>query len=47
MTLTRDFDFTSASGPLTLKYHTWYDLEKDYDYVFLEASTMAAKPGRS
>jgi hypothetical protein len=39
MALTREFDFTNASGPLTLKYRTWYDLEKDYDYVFLEAST--------
>jgi immune inhibitor A len=39
MTLTREFDFSSASGALTLKYHTWYDLEKDYDYVFVEAST--------
>jgi hypothetical protein len=39
MTLTREFDFSGASGALTLKYHTWYDLEKDYDYVFVEAST--------
>jgi immune inhibitor A len=39
MTITREFDFSSASGALTLKYHTWYDLEKDYDYVFVEAST--------
>ena len=23
---------------LTLKYSTWYDLEKDYDYVYVEAS---------
>ena len=38
MTLTREFDFTQASGPLTLKYSTWYDLEKDYDYVYVEAS---------
>jgi immune inhibitor A len=39
MTLTRSFDFTNASGPLTLQYWTWYDLEKDYDYLYLEAST--------
>jgi immune inhibitor A len=38
MTLTRDFDFTNASGPVTLSFHTWYDLEKDYDYLFLEVS---------
>lgn len=43
MTLTREFDFTSASGPLTLKYRTWYDLEKDYDYTFLEASSDGGK----
>ena len=43
MTLTREFDFSSASGPLTLKYHTWYDVEKDYDYVFLEASSDGGK----
>jgi immune inhibitor A len=39
MTLTRTFDFTSQSGPLTLDYWTWYDLEKDYDYLHLVAST--------
>ena len=39
MTLTRTFDFSNASGPLTLKYWTWYDIEKDYDYLYLTAST--------
>jgi len=39
MTLTQRFDFTDQSGPLTLSYWTWYDLEKDFDYVYLEAST--------
>lgn len=39
MTLTREFDFTNASGPITLSFSMWYDLETDYDYVFLEAST--------
>jgi immune inhibitor A len=38
MTLTREFDFTNASGPLTLSFRTWYDLEKDYDYLYLEVS---------
>jgi len=38
MTLTRDFDFTNYTGPLTLSYWSWYDLEKDYDYLYLEAS---------
>lgn len=39
MTLTREFDFTNASGPITLAFAMWYDLETDYDYLFLEAST--------
>jgi hypothetical protein len=39
MTLTREFDFTNASGPITLSFSMWYDLETDYDYLFLEAST--------
>ncbi len=39
MTLTREFDFSQVSGPLTLEYSTWYDLEEDYDYLYLDAST--------
>jgi hypothetical protein len=38
MTLTRSFDFTDHSGPLTLSYWTWYDIEEDFDYVYLLAS---------
>jgi len=38
MRLTREFDLTQASGPLTFSYFTWYDLEKDYDYLYLLAS---------
>ncbi|MCJ7433936.1 MAG: immune inhibitor A, partial [Anaerolineales bacterium] len=38
MTLTREFDFTNASGAVTLSFRTWYDLEEDYDYLFLEVS---------
>lgn len=38
MTLTRSFDFTEYEGPITLTYWTWYDLEEDYDYIYLEAS---------
>ncbi len=38
MTLTKEFDLTSVSGPAELSYWTWYDLEKDYDYLYLEAS---------
>lgn len=43
MTLTREFDFTSYSGPLTLSYWTWYDLETDFDYVYLMASEDGGK----
>ena len=39
MTLTREFDFTGVSGPIDLSYWTWYDIEEDWDYVYLEAST--------
>jgi len=38
MTLTKTFDFRDHTGPLTFNYWTWYDLEEDYDYVYLEAS---------
>lgn len=38
MTLTQTFDFTNVQGPITLTYWTWYDLEKDYDYLYLLAS---------
>lgn len=38
MTLTRSFDFSAHSGPLTLNYWTWYDIEKDWDYVYVMAS---------
>jgi immune inhibitor A len=39
MTLTREFDFTGVSAPIDLSFAMWHDLETDYDYVFLEAST--------
>ncbi len=38
MTLTRQFDFTDHDGPLTLTYWTWYDIEENWDYVYLLAS---------
>jgi hypothetical protein len=38
MTLTRTFDFRGHEGPLTLTFWTWYDLEEDYDYLYLEYS---------
>lgn len=39
MTLTREFDFTDVSGPISMSFAMWHDLETDYDYVFLETST--------
>jgi len=39
MTLTREFDLTSVSGTVTLDYQTWYNIEEDWDYVYVEAST--------
>jgi hypothetical protein len=38
MTLTREFDFTNVNGSVTLSFNTWYDLEKDFDYLYLEVS---------
>ena len=38
MTLTRSFDFSDVSGPLTISYRTWYDIELDWDYLYLLAS---------
>lgn len=38
MTLTHEFDFTNVSAPITFSFSMWYDLETDYDYLFLEAS---------
>lgn len=38
MTLTREFDLTGVSGPVTLSFRTWYDLETDFDYLYLEVS---------
>jgi hypothetical protein len=39
MTLTREFDFTDVTEPINISYWTWYDIEEDWDYVFLEVST--------
>jgi hypothetical protein len=39
MSMSRTFDFSNVSAPLTMKYWTWYDLEEDYDYLYLSAST--------
>jgi hypothetical protein len=39
MTLTREFDFTGVNEPIEMTYQTWYDLEADYDYAYVLAST--------
>lgn len=39
MSLTREFDFTGLEEQIELSYYTWYDLEEDYDYLYLTAST--------
>ena len=38
MTLTHEFDFSQVSGAINLNYSTWYDLEKDYDFAYVEVS---------
>lgn len=39
MSLEQRFDLTEVDGAVEMTYHTWYDLEEDYDYVFVSAST--------
>jgi hypothetical protein len=36
--LTRSFDLSSTTGPVSLSYWTWYDIEDGWDYAYLEAS---------
>lgn len=38
MRLTREFDFTGISAPLEMNFSMWYDLEEDYDYVYVTTS---------
>jgi hypothetical protein len=38
MTLTRAFDLSTVSNA-TLEYWAWYDIEEDWDYTYVEAST--------
>jgi immune inhibitor A len=39
MFLMQTFDLTEVNGEAMLSFKTWYDLEEDYDYVFISAST--------
>jgi hypothetical protein len=43
MTLTREFDLSAVSGPVKLQYHTWFDIEQDYDYLYILASVDDGK----
>ena len=38
MTLTREFDLSSVEGSVSMSFWTWYDIETDYDYLYVEAS---------
>ncbi|GAP15226.1 uncharacterized protein conserved in bacteria [Longilinea arvoryzae] len=38
MLLSHSFDLTGVSGPVEFDYWTWYDIERDYDYLYLQAS---------
>jgi hypothetical protein len=38
MTLTREFDFTAVSAPINLSFQAWYDIEENFDYLYLEVS---------
>ncbi len=39
MSIEQSFDLTNVKVPITLNFWTWYDIEKDYDYLYLSAST--------
>jgi len=38
MTMTREFDFTTVNGNITLDYHVWYEIEEGWDYAYLVVS---------
>lgn len=37
--LTKTFDLSKASGKISLDFKVWYELEEDYDFAFVSAST--------
>jgi hypothetical protein len=39
MWMQQTFDLTGVSGDASFTYWTWYQIEKDYDYLYLLAST--------
>lgn len=38
MTLTQQFDLSDVSSPVSMTYQAWFDIEQDYDYLYVEAS---------
>ena len=38
ITLSHEFDFSAVASPILMTYDTWYDIETDYDYLYLLAS---------
>jgi len=38
MVLSNTFNLTNSTGPIEMTYMTWYDLEADYDFLYLTAS---------
>ncbi len=38
MRLSREFDFTEISGQVELSYWVWYEIEEDYDYLYVNVS---------
>lgn len=38
MTLTQSFDFSGVTGAIEMNYAMWYDLETDFDFLYVEAS---------
>jgi len=38
MRLSREFDLSDTSGSVELSFQTWFDLERDYDYLYVNIS---------
>lgn len=39
MSLTREFDLSQVTGESKLRFKAWYDIEEDYDYAYISATT--------
>ena len=38
MKLTKEFDLSDVSAPINISFRTWYDIEENWDYLYLEVS---------